>query len=95
MAFLLKNGAVFLHIPKTGGTWIKHVLEKLDLIQAPLGHQHSDWDRSFWHDKLHHDLKVTRYLFRRAIRSPRAQARSLPDCFKFCFVREPLQWYES
>jgi hypothetical protein len=95
MAFLLKNGAVFLHIPKTGGTWIKHVLQDLDLIQAPLGHQHSDWDRAFWHDKLHGDLKVMRYLVRRAIRSPRAQARINPDCFKFCFVREPLSWYQS
>jgi len=95
MAFLLRNGAVFLHIPKTGGTWIKQVLQELDLIQAPLGHQHSDWDRSFWHDKLHHDLKVARYILRRTIRSPKAQARMKPDCFKFCFVREPLLWYES
>lgn len=95
MAFLLKNGAVFLHVPKTGGTWIKHVLKELDLIQAPLGHQHSDWERSFWHDKLHHDLKVVRYILRRAVRSRRAQARIDPRCFKFCFVREPLHWYES
>ena len=95
MAFLLKNGAVFLHVPKTGGTWIKHVLQKLDLIQAPLGHQHSDWERSFWHDKLHTDLKVARYLFRRTVGSRRAQARIDPDCFRFCFVREPLHWYES
>jgi hypothetical protein len=95
MAFLLKNGAAFLHVPKTGGTWIKHVLKQLDLVQAPLGHQHSDWERSFWHDKLHTDLKVVRYLFRRAVRSRRAQARIDPHCFKFCFVREPLLWYES
>jgi hypothetical protein len=95
MAFLLKNGAVFLHIPKTGGTWIKHVLEDMGLIQAQLGHQHSDWDRAFWHDKLHKDGKVAKYLIRRAVRSPRAQARIEPTCFKFCFVREPLRWYES
>ncbi|HEV3272610.1 MAG TPA: sulfotransferase family 2 domain-containing protein [Candidatus Methylacidiphilales bacterium] len=95
MAYLLRNGSVFLHIPKTGGTWIKHVLRELDLIDAPLGHQHSDWDRSFWHDKLHDDFKVARYLFRRAVRSRRAQPRIRPDCFKFCFIREPLRWYES
>jgi Sulfotransferase family len=95
MAFLLNNGGVFLHVPKTGGTWIKHVLQELDLIEAPLGHQHSDWDRSFWHDKLHDDLKVVRYIFRRAVRSPKAQARIEPNCFKFCFIREPLLWYES
>jgi hypothetical protein len=95
MAFLLKNGAVFLHVPKTGGTWIKHVLEELDLIAAPLGHIHNDWDRAFWHDKMHGDLKVLKYIFRRVLRSPRAQARIQPDCFKFCFIREPLRWYES
>jgi uncharacterized protein Usg len=95
MAFLLKNGSVFLHVPKAGGTWIKYVLQELDLIQAPLGHMHSDWDRAFWHDKLHRDLKVVRYIFRRAVRSRRAQARINPDSFKFCFIREPLGWYES
>jgi uncharacterized protein Usg len=95
MAFLLKNGAVFLHVPKAGGTWIKYVLQELDLIEAPLGHMHSDWERSFWHDKLHRDLKVVRYILRRAVRSRRAQARIDPNCFKFCFIREPLIWYES
>jgi hypothetical protein len=95
MAYLLRNGAVFLHIPKTGGTWIKQVLQELDLIQAPLGHQHSDWERSFWHDKLHRDFKVMRYIFRRVVRSRQAQPRINPNCFKFCFIREPLRWYES
>jgi hypothetical protein len=95
MAFLLKNGAVFLHVPKTGGEWVKLLLQELDLIEAPLGHQHSDWERSFWHDKLHRDLKVARYLFRRAVGSSRAQARIDPNCFRFCFIREPLRWYES
>ena len=95
MALLLKNGAVFLHIPKTGGTWIRQVLRELDLVKAPLGHGHSPYDRAFWHDKLHHDIKVVRYLLRRAVRSPRMQHRMDPNCFKFCFVREPLTWYES
>ena|SRR6202050_137793 len=95
MAFLLKNGAVFFHIPKTGGTWVKHVLEEMDLVQDSLGHPHSDWDRTLWHDKMHPDLKVARYLLRRAVRSPRAKPRMDPRCFKFCFIREPLVWYES
>jgi hypothetical protein len=95
MALLLKNNAVFLHIPKTGGTWVKNILASLDLVKAPLGKEHSDFERSFWHDKLHHDSKVARQLLRRAIRSPKAPVRIEPGCFKFCFVREPLNWYES
>jgi len=95
MAFLLRNGAVFLHLPKTGGTWVKSVLDDFDLIKGPLGHAHNIDERLFWHDKLHHDLKVLRYMFRRAIGSPRAQPMMKPGCFKFCFVREPLTWYES
>ena len=45
MALLLKNGAVFLHIPKTGGNWVREVLGKLDLIESEIGHKHSDVDR--------------------------------------------------
>lgn len=95
MALLLKNEAVFLHIPKTGGTWVRRVLQELDLVKGPLGHGHSDFERAFWHHVLHHDLKVIRYIFRRAVRSPRAPAQMKPGCFKFCFVREPLKWYVS
>jgi hypothetical protein len=95
MALLLKNNAVFLHIPKTGGTWVRNVLKEFDLVQGPLGHGHSDFERAYWHAKLHHDLKVVRYIFRRAIHSPRAQLIMKPDAFKFCFIREPLGWYES
>jgi hypothetical protein len=95
MAHLLKNGAVFLHVPKTGGTWVKKVLEDFDLIQGPLGHAHNIDERLFWHDKLHHDLKVLRYMFRRYVGSPKAQPMMKPGCFKFCFIREPLSWYES
>ena len=28
MALLLKGGAVFLHVPKTGGRWVGKVLEE-------------------------------------------------------------------
>jgi hypothetical protein len=95
MALLLRNQAVFLHIPKTGGTWVRNVLKQFDLVEGNLGHGHSPYDRAFWHEKLHHDLKVARYMFRRAIRSRRMQPRMDPQAFKFCFVREPLSWYES
>jgi hypothetical protein len=95
MTILLKNGAVFLHIPKTGGCWITHALQSLDLEQARLGHEHADVDRAFWHDRFYKDGKVFRCLLRRAFGINRGIHRMKADSFKFCFVREPLTWYES
>jgi hypothetical protein len=95
MALLLKNDSVFLHIPKTGGTWVRAILKEFDLVKGPLGHGHSDFERAYWHAKLHHDLKVVRYILREWIHSPRAQPKMKPGCFMFCFIREPLAWYES
>ncbi len=92
MALLLRNGAVFLHIPKTGGTYVSKVLHELGLVTASLGHKHSDFARTFWHDKLHDDLRVLRHLLRRFVRSRRAPVRMRPGAFAFCFVREPLNW---
>src|ERR1700692_4743238 len=94
MALLLKNGSVFLHIPKTGGTWITRVLERLDLIEVSFGKEHADFDRVFWHNRFYRDGKTLRQIFRGKLGSPRSPVIP-PDCFKFCFVREPLAWYES
>ncbi len=94
MTLLLRNGAVFLHIPKTGGTWVFNILRMLDLIKAPLGHPHSDFDRAFWHDRFYRDDKVFRQILRRAVGSPRAPVVAV-NAFRFCFVRHPLSWYES
>ena len=95
MTVLLKNNAVFLHIPKTGGSWIYHVLETFKLVQARLGHEHADYEHALWHDRFHRDGKVVRHLIRRAIGSSRAPTAMPHKSFKFCFVREPLKWYES
>jgi hypothetical protein len=95
MTLLLKNGAVFLHVPKTGGVWVHTVLERLDLVKAPLGRDHSDLEHAFFDDRYHSDSKVLRHLLRRKIGSRRAPAAMAANAFKFCFVREPLKWYES
>ena len=91
MALLLKNGAVFLHVPKTGGCFVQKVLRYLDLVGRPIG-DHNSHDRVFWYDRFHHDGKVGRNLARRALGwIPRIS----PSGFRFCFVREPLSWYVS
>ena len=92
MALLLKNNGVFLHVPKTGGIWVGQVLKNLGLVKAELGGPHQDFERYFWYDRFHRDAKVSRNLLRRRLGIlPRVD----PKCFKFCFVREPLNWYES
>lgn len=40
MAFRLKTGDVFLHLPRTGGTFITSVLRKLNLIEESVGRKH-------------------------------------------------------
>ena len=94
MAVLLTNGSVFLHIPKTGGTWVRHVLGELNSIRRDIGPEHADWDRAFWYGHMQEKPRVVRYLLRRLIGSARTPKLE-PTCFRFCFVREPLGWYES
>ena len=89
MALILKTGAIFLHIPKTGGNWITAVLNELDLVEGRLGHKHADPS---------HLLAPVNpkawgpfgYLSWRKIRMALE-----PKPFMFCFVRHPLKWYES
>jgi hypothetical protein len=95
MTCLLKNNAVFLHVPKTGGTWVWAVLNALGLVKARLGHEHADLVHAAWHDRFASDAKVLRQLLRKFAGSARAPVTMPFDSFKFCFVREPLKWYES
>jgi hypothetical protein len=45
MAVLLKCDALFLHIPKTGGSWVRHVLREEDLVRMEWPDPHPDLDR--------------------------------------------------
>jgi hypothetical protein len=44
MALLLRGGSVFLHIPKTGGSWVTEVLEREGLIRRRFAHEHAGID---------------------------------------------------
>lgn len=99
MALILKGGALFLHIPKTGGNWVTKVLMESGLIEGSLGPKHADITHLFsltsggmagsakfvYHrqDYLKYFLKKKTGLF----------GRNKP--FMFCFVRNPIIWLES
>lgn len=75
VALILNNGSVFLHVPKTGGSWVTSVLHDAGLVQREATKMHADLDRfAMWI----------------ASKNYRPGGR-----FLFCFVRNPVTWYES
>jgi hypothetical protein len=83
MARQLVDGSIFLHVPKTGGSWVTRVLESQGLIKRKIGGKHDDLDRV---------LRLTQS----RLPLPRPLRRREPETpFTFCFVRHPLAWYES
>lgn len=99
MAIVLKGGAIFLHIPKTGGSWVTRVLQQLDLIEGRIGHMHADADRLMNAYRFSGIKAHAGYLIRKKVRkklrhfSQTAERPAKP--YMFCFVRHPLSWYES
>lgn len=89
MALILKGGAVFLHIPKTGGNWVTAVLRECGLVQAHLGHKHADMSRLLAPVDGRTGRPVGYFGLRKIVVALR------PKPFMFCFVRHPLKWYES
>ena len=89
MAVILKNGAVFLHIPKTGGTWVTGILRDLGLARCSLGHRHADWAHLLAPGNQGLGRKCE-YFWKRTL-----YLKTSPRPFTFCFVRHPLDWYES
>ena len=54
MALLLKKGECFLHIPKTGGSWVSVILKEQGLIKKEIGyHKHIDWTRVSYFPQSH------------------------------------------
>ena len=44
MALRLIDNSVFIHIPKTGGTWVSKVLEDQNLVKNHKGSKHTTFD---------------------------------------------------
>jgi len=91
MATLLKGGALFLHIPKTGGSWVRHVLRRQGLVRMEWPHPHPDLNRVLNLPRYYPWHFAKQSLKLRSLRLHREVQQS----YKFCFVREPHAWYES
>lgn len=90
MAEFLKNGAVFIHVPKCGGNWVRAALRDRGLWRCRIGYKHSTPDHvaDVWR---HHRWQFLKNL---PIR-PDVTPSRLRRAFKFAFVRNPITWYES
>lgn len=90
MALLLERKAVFLHIPKTGGSWVTRCAEEEGLVTGHLGSKHADLQRieEFWR---HYPY----FYLRKIISTDWNLSSTLKSCFKFCFVRHPFDWMKS
>lgn len=90
MPIVLKNGAVFLHVPKTGGNWTTCILENEGLIDFHFGHKHSDASHMLVPPLRAVSIgKLATY--RRAVR----HFRRNPNAVFLYTVRNPFGWYES
>jgi hypothetical protein len=109
MAVLLKCGAIFLHVPKTGGSWVTNVLLEQGLVKNQFGHIHADMVRALYYArsseiaarglydwaKSHVPLQLKALGPAQKIKHAAESIRQQNVPFCFCFVRNPLDWYES
>ncbi|GAB4384445.1 MAG: hypothetical protein Kow0022_07050 [Phycisphaerales bacterium] len=90
MAILLRCGAVFVHVPKTGGTWVTEVLRAQGCVRCRIAHKHADLEhlREAWR---HYPTQLAK----RTLQIGPGVGARVRRGTKFCFVRHPVRWYES
>ena len=98
MAIRLTDGSQFIHIPKTGGSWVSEVLHANGLVAEYLGHKHADYDLNLFHPRISPKRVLPTYCkvaLNRLEARFTGKKRPEPRVFRFAFVRHPLSWYES
>ena len=101
MTIRLIDGSEFLHLPKTGGNWVTRVLEQNHLVERYIQHKHASYDLNLFGDRMgsgrqlvHLCSRLAAGKFKRILGIPYDEPDAA-SCFRFCFVRHPLSWYES
>lgn len=90
MAELLRTGDIFIHIPKCGGNWVRDALRAQKLWRCRIGYKHATPER------INNVWKYHRWRFIKHIPSrPDVTPGKLRRAYKFCFLRNPVTWYES
>jgi hypothetical protein len=101
MALKIEDKAVFYHIPKTAGNWVRSVIDKERMRTEEIGHKHSNYDRvdinkSVQMSGRSHLKQAGKRLYKKVFTSTgKKTSRKKKHIFRFCFVRNPLDWYES
>lgn len=87
MATLLKCDAVFLHVPKTGGMYVRRLLQAMDMIRFDFSRDHSDMERT-----LHTSKYYPGNFYKRSFQLGKNLDTYASSCFKFCVIRNPIDW---
>lgn len=96
MALELIDGSLFLHVPKTGGSWVSAMLSEQGLVRHEIGHKHADYIHlsSKLAVRKPPRSRIKNFLRRGGELLPPSEV-DIEDRFTFCFVRHPATWYES
>ena len=87
MAIVLKNGYVFLHIPKTGGEWFTTCLNRANLTVGEVGEKHCDIQGLGKYRTRQTPTKRVIEFYRRLYLSD--------SPITFTLIRNPIDWYCS